>query len=287
MDNNIDIIKELQKLKLSDYPVREITEIIQKIGRIGIMITDYHKTKDIERAVNNTKEEPEFNLVSRISYKPAEYNQTFFRASTPNTTMFYGAVLPAQSIETEKKYARITGMSEISTLLRSHEILEGQSRITFGNWEVSGNISLATIIDPTREYAQTYLNELKDKYHNFIAKESKEIQQKSIKYLKYFSTEFSKEVGTCQNHEYLISALLTEFLVGRQFDGVVYPSVRSQGYGLCVAIHPRVMNNLKLTKVLQCKLIKTAGQPDDNISLINEKVCLVEDEATEFKLIEI
>jgi hypothetical protein len=284
---NTDVVVELQKLKLSDYPVNEIKRIIHKTGHVAIMITDYHEFKDIERAVNNTKDEPEFSLVARISYKPAEYNQTFLRASTPNTTMFYGVVISEYFKEAEKRYARVIGISEISALIRSREILEGQSRITFGKWEVTSNISLATIIDPTKEYTQPYLNELKDKYLRFIAKEPVEVQKESIKYMKYFSEEFSKEVGACQNHDYLISALLTEFLVAKGFDGVVYPSVRSQGYGLCVAIHPRVMNHLKLTRVLQCKIIKTPGQPDDRISLLNEKNCLVKDGATEFKLLEI
>ena len=175
------------------------------------MVTDYHKSKNIERAVNNTKDEPEFNLVARISYKPAEYNQTFLRASTPNTTMFYGTVISEYFKEAEKRYARVTGISEISTLLRSPEILQEESRVTFGKWEVDSTISLATIIDPTKEYTQPYLNELKNKYIHFIAEASVEVQKESIKYLKYFSEEFSKEVGACQNHDYLISALLTEF----------------------------------------------------------------------------
>ena len=76
-------------------------------------------------------------------------------------------------------------------------------------------------------------------------------------------------------------------MVDKGYDGVVHPSVRSEGYGLCVAIHPRVMNRLKLTRVLQCKIIKTSRQQNDNISLVNEKACLVKDGDTEFKLLEI
>jgi hypothetical protein len=66
---------------------------------------------------------------------------------------------------------------------------------------------------------------------------------------------------------------------------VVYPSVQSHGYGLCVAIHPRAMNKLQLKKVLQCKLIKTLKNDGENkFSLYNEKNCIVENGSKSFEL---
>src|SRR5690606_23759634 len=122
----------------------------------GIMITDYHETsgnqysKEIERAVNNTKEESEFSSVARISYKPAKYNSNYLRASTPKNTMFYGSVISEDDFDQEDiKFARIVGATEISSLMRNSDVIEGWSRITFGTWEVIEPISLATIIDPT------------------------------------------------------------------------------------------------------------------------------------------
>lgn len=289
-------IDQLKELDLSEYPIAEIDRLLTSLGPLGIMLTDYHKTpdgqysKEIERAVNNTKEEPEFSTVSRISYKPAKFNSNYLRASTPKNTMFYGAVISEEDFEKEEmKYPRIVGASEISSLMRNSDVIEGWSRLTFGNWEVTEDISLSTIIDPTIEYEHPYLNSLKNKYVEFLNEIPEDVRENTIKCLKFLSAEFSKYVSSGNNHEYLISAKFTEiFTKTSTYDGVVYPSVQSKGYGLCVAIHPRAMSKLKLTKVLQCKLNKNVGEDGENdFQLLNEKHCLVDDGAETFELKEI
>jgi len=289
-------IDQLKELDLSEYPIAELDRLLTSLGPLGIMLTDYHKTpegqysKEIERAVNNTKEEPEFNKVSRISFKPAEFNLNYLRASTPKNTMFYGAVISEKDFDKEEmKYPRIVGTSEISSLMRNSDVIEGWSRLTFGNWEVIEGISLATIIDPTIEYEHPYLNDLRNQYVEFLNEMPEDVRENTIKCLKFLSAEFSKYVSGGNNHEYLISAKFTEiFTKTSNYDGIVYPSVQSKGYGLCVAIHPRAMNKLKLTKVLQCKLTKKVGEEgENNFQLLNEKHCIVEDGAETFELKEI
>jgi hypothetical protein len=292
----MDVIEQLKALDLSEFPIAELDRLLTSLGPLGIMLTDYHKTpenhysKEIERAVNNSKEEPEFNKVSRISFKPAEFNSNYLRASTPKNTMFYGSVISEDDFDKEEmKYPRIVGASEISSLMRNSDVLEGWSRMTLGNWEVIENISLATIIDPTMEYEHPYLNSLKDRYLGFLKEMPEEVRENTIKCLKFLSTEFSKYVSSGNNHEYLISAKFTEiFTKTSAYDGIIYPSVQSKGYGLCVAIHPRAMNKLKLTKVLQCKLTKTVREDgENNFELLNEKNCLVKEGAETFELKEI
>ncbi|MFD1015746.1 hypothetical protein [Winogradskyella rapida] len=289
----MDIIEELKALDLSEFPIAELDRLLTSLGPLGIMLTDYHKTpenqysKEIERAVNNSKEEPEFNTVSRISFKPAKFNSSYLRASTPKNTMFYGSVISEDDFDKEEmKYPRIVGASEISSLMRNSDVIEGWSRMTFGNWEVIENISLATIIDPTLEYEHPYLNSLRDRYLGFLNEMPEEVSENTIKCLKFLSSEFSKYVASGNNHEYLISSKFTEiFTKTSAYDGILYPSVQSKGYGLCVAIHPRAMNKLKLTKVLQCKLTKTVREDgENNFELSNEKHCLVEDGAETFEL---
>lgn len=280
------MIEKFKQLKLSDYPIAEIDSLMTKISPLAILLTDFHNQKEIERAVNNTKEEPEFNTVSRISYKPEKYNHSYLRASTPNNTMFYGSVISYTDDEEEIKNSRIVSATEVSTLMRSSEIIEGWSRITFGKWKVTEQISLATIIDPTKDYDKPYLNELKNKYNNFLNEVPEEVKVNTIKWLKYFSEEFEKKVSNGNNHDYLISAKFTELFVNNsKYDGVIYPSVQSKGYGLCVAIHPRAMQKLKLIKVLQCKITKTLQNNNENHFLLsNEKNCIVGDNAETFKL---
>ena len=247
---------------------------------MALMTSDYRPPKVIERAVNNSEDEPEFNTVSRISYKPAKFNAEYQRASTPNNTMFYGAVVPEKTSDKEITNARITGAFEVAELIRNRELKNGESDITFGKWLVQDQISLATIFDPTLDYKIDYINEVKEDYLKNINSAPKEIKEKSLRYLKYLASEFSKPVKKGENHEYLISAILTEILVNSGFDGVLYPSVQTAGVGLCVAIHPRLMDKLSLFRAIQCKIIKTDG----NIKIENEKFCEIELNASEFKL---
>ncbi|GLU45106.1 hypothetical protein Musp01_27300 [Muricauda sp. NBRC 101325] len=252
------------------------------------MLTDLPKNKRIERAVNNSKEEPEFNKVSRISFKPSEYNHNYMRASTPNNTMFYGSTFSDDDEITEEqmKYERIIGSTEVSTLMRNSEILEGWSRITFGSWIVDDTISLATIIDPSKEHEHPYLNNLKDRYLKFLEQVPEDIKENTIKWLEFLSVEFSKKVANGNNHDYLISAKYTELFVNSgKYDGVIYPSVQSSGYGLCVAIHPNAVQKMRLNYVLQCKLTKTQREDGENNFLLeNLKNCTVKNGQTDFEL---
>ena len=112
------------------------------------------------------------------------------------------------------------------------------------------------------------------------------VKENTLKCLSFLSQEFSKYVSNGNNHEYLISSKFTEIFTNTsKYDGIIYPSVQSHGYGLCVAIHPRAINKMKLIKVLQCKITKTLAEDGENhFKLDNEKNCLVEDGATTFEL---
>lgn len=292
----MNIIEQLKQLNLSEYPIAEIDRLLTSFGKIAIMTTDFHSPINnqvpisIERVVNNTKEEPEFSTVARISFKPSEYNNSYLRASTPKNTMFYGSIISAEDFDKDQiKFARIVGASEVSSLMRNSDIIEGWSRITIGKWEVIDKLSLATIIDPKLNYDQPYLNKLKETYLSILNEIPIEIKENTLKCLEFLSGEFSKYVSNGNNHEYLISSKFTEiYTKSSNYDGVIYPSVQSKGYGLCVAIHPRAMNKLKLTYVLQSRITKSISEDGENLYKIeNEKNCHLEDFVEKFELKEI
>lgn len=284
----MEIIDKIKELDLTEYPIVQLDNLLTKAGKLCIMLTDLHQGKRLERAVNNSKEDPEFNNVSRISFKPPEYNNNYLRASTPKNTMFYGTVFSDDDEITEQqmKYERIVGSAEVSTLMRNSEILEGWSRITFGSWVFEDTVSLATIIDPTKEYDHAYLNRLKNRYLEFLEEVPKEVKENTIEWLIFLSSEFSKKVANGNNHDYLVSAKFTELFVNKgRYDGVIYPSVQSSGYGLCVAIHPDAVPKIRLKYVLQCKLTKSQRKDGENHFLLeNLKNCKVEKGETEFNL---
>ena len=279
---NTDLLDKLKSIDLSKEPSEEIRNLLIEIfqGGIPLMTTDYNFDKEFERAVNNTEEEPLFDTKARISYKPKEFNKTYLRASTPDNTMFYASVIPEGELtEEEITYARIVGSAETVDLLRDN--LDGECLITFGKWQVQDLISVITIFDPNIDYHIKYINDVRIEYNSHDM--SVEEVEKRDELLAFLASEFSKKVENGNNYDYMISAIFTELVTENGADGVLYPSVQSDGYGLCVALHPRVMDRLKLIKVLQCKLTKKGT----NAQLCNEKFCEVEDDADTFKLKEI
>lgn len=82
---------------------------MKEFGKFGVVVMTLHEGKSIIRARPNEPNET-FKTVSELSYKPAKFNTTFQRASTPNTTMFYGCVVPENIAEGELDNARVTSI---------------------------------------------------------------------------------------------------------------------------------------------------------------------------------
>lgn len=275
-------LKALKKIDLTKNSVEEINHLINKIGPLPIMRTEYQKGKIFDRAVRIKDDEADFNTRCRLSYAPVEYNTNYLRASTPENTMFYGSVLKDNYTIDDHGYTRITACCETSDLLRDNSIANGERLMIIGTWEVQDFITLATIFDPTKEYDIDYLQEIKNRYLTLL-KQNPRLETKGIEYLKFLAKEFSKDVRNGENRKYHISALFSALISNTGVDGVLYPSVRAAGIGLCVAIHPRVSNKLKLVGVRKCLLKKENGQ----VKITYLKACDVEDDSKPFKLLDI
>ena len=277
-----ELLTELKSLYLSQEPSEDIERILREIfqGRIPLITTDYNYPKEFERAVNNTEEQPLFTTKARISYKPKEFNKTHLRASTPDNTMFYASIIPEGELSAnEITNARIIGAVETIDLLRSN--IAGERLVTFGKWQVQDKVSVITIFDPNRDYNIKYINEVRDKYNSQDLSDEDVLKRDEL--LEFLAFEFSKKVENGESYNYMISSIFTELVVNHGADGVLYPSVQSDGNGLCLALHPRVMDKLKLIKVLQCKLTKAGC----DAKLSNKKFCIVADNSDTFELKEI
>lgn len=269
-------IDKLKKLNLSKYPINEINEIMKEFGKFAVVVTTLHKGKTIIRARPNESNET-FKTVSEISYKPAKLNTDFQRASTPNTTMFYGCVVPDNIENEEFNNARVTATLEASKLYRQ-EIESGEEKITFSRWTVTKDIPLIAIVyhkDFINNSSHT--NELHTAYQVFLENNPKETA-KSNSVTEYLASEFAKK-ETPHDYDYLISALFTELVISQGFAGVYYPSVRAEGKGFNVAIHPEfVNNNMKAIVSGECTLYKNGK----DVVLDNDTIIEISEGKTEF-----
>lgn len=268
----INPIKKLKALDLSKYAVDEINSIFKEFGKLGVVVMTLHKDKSIIRARSNEPNET-FKAVSELSYKPAEFNRTFQRASTPNTTMFYGCVVPENVAGGEIDTARITAIFEASKLYRE-QIENGEEKITFSRWVVTKDIPLIAIVYHNDFInSSSHTNELHKAYLAFLEDNPIDIIANSNTVTEYLAGEFAKK-ETSHDYDYLISALFTEVALRKGFAGVYYPSVRAEGKGFNVAIHPDFVNdNMKVIVAGQCTLYKKAKHmilDNDTISDLTE-----------------
>lgn len=275
-------LKELKRIDLAQNSVEEINQLLNQIGPLPIMRSEYHKGKIFDRAVRIKENEADFNTKARLSYAPVKYNVNYLRASTPENTMFYGSVLKDNFTVEDRGYSRITACCETSELLRDNSIPKGERLMIIGSWEVQETITLATIFDLTKEYEIDYLQKIKTDYLAML-KQNPELENKGIEYLKFLAKEFSKDVKNGDNQEYHISALFSTLISNTGVDGVLYPSVRAAGIGLCVALHPKVADKLKLISVRKCRLKKESGQ----VKITYLKACDVNDDSQPFELLDV
>lgn len=236
----VDIVNELSKLDLASYPTLEATDLIRKIDKIGVLVYTMKPGKLVTRARAGVD-----YLKSDLSYKPQSLNNTYQRASTPNSTMFYGTIVDRDD---EFINSRAVAIAECSRLAREGKESKGIERITFGRWKVIDDIQLIAII-PLYEYIDVknnnLLTELRKVYTDFIRADIKEDDNFQI-LIDFISSEFcKKEIN--HDSDYLLSAVFSEVMTSDfSYDGVLYPSVRMNGdYGFNVAIKPEAVD-LKL-----------------------------------------
>ena len=266
MENFQEILNKLRELELSSYPFVEVQELIRSLGTSVFLVFTLHYGKTLTRARPGNG----YTQKSELSYLPQDKNEKCQRASTPNSTMFYGTVV--QEGESLDK-TRMIAASECSSLLRKGTDTIGIEQITYGRWTVIKDINLVVILDDVN-YSDAsenpLLNELKEAYSIFI-KATPEIEENVKQISNFFAKEFAKD-NIQNDYDYFLSAIFTEVITNdHYYDGVMYPSVRSGGeWGFNVAIKPDIVDsNMILDTVLETTLYKNKKKTlllDDRIS---------------------
>ena len=270
----LEIINKLKQLDLKTYPYFEIKELIRDMGMMCFMVMTLHTGKLITRARLGHN----FTKASDLSYKPQVLNNTCQRASTPNSTMFYGCIVRG---DFDLKDTRYIAACESSQIIRNrNDESETLEYITFGQWEVIKDINLIAVIhkDCFKEANNSLLKELNDAYETFI-KLHPTLDSDIDAATDFLAKEFSKKNVDNKDYNYLISSVFTEVVISdHDYDGVMYPSVQAEGnYGFNVAIKPKsVDEKMKLNKILESKIIKKGK----SIDIINMREGIVLEDST-------
>lgn len=275
-----DIIQAIQKLDFSKYPHDEVLAELRKIGKAGLVMNTLHPTYEIIRVRPNNGGE-RFSHVKELTYKPQACNKTYQRGSTPNKTMFYGSSTQKDIPGAKPAIGRITAVLETIPRLREADA-EFEQKITFSKWVVTEDIDLATICYD-QELHQNFLDHkhVYEQFEKFLDNHP-DIKDRTLEINSYLSKEFSNpEPGGDKDYLYLVSAIYTEMASENNFEGVTYPSVRTIGEGINVAINPdSVDKKLVCTVAGEALIVK---KKNEGIKIHNGQTIMLETGQLEFK----
>lgn len=270
MEDVKDIIEQLKLLDFNSNPYNDAKKLISSFGKFGFIELNLHATNEFIRA-RPLGEHESIKTIFDLSYKPKHLNSTYQRASTPNNSMFYaGLVQPEFTPDGFLAMGRMIGMMESVTLMRD-KTSSGIQKIGFGKWTNTRDLHLAAIVYSEQFSKKNPKTEfLYDAFHKQIH-EAGELYKKSLWVTEFLANEFAKDV-IHHHFDYMISAIFTEIAIEKGFDGVIYPSVRTTGQGLNVAIHPDFVDKfMELRSAGECTIYK---QKDHTI-ILNDTVALV------------
>lgn len=256
MTTTNDILTKLLNLDFNKYPYDQVNDLIRDLGKYIVLTNTINAGTVIARARVNCNFEI-FSKKSDLSYKPADFNKSYLRASTPYKTMFYGAIVPPGLEKSELNNPMIVGSCEVSKLLRDDKIPDGEQIITFGKWRVTKDFQVASIVHHDKFTEQnSFIKKLNQEYKQFLV-DYPTHAEKSLAICNFFADQFAKS-ETPNDFDYLLSAIYAERMTdGEKLAGVLYPSVRTEGQGLNVAISPFYADtHLQLEGVVQCSLYK-------------------------------
>ena len=280
--NMTDVKSIIQRLKELDYstnPYKETRNLISGLGNFGFIQLTLHATNEFIRA-RPLKNEETVCVVKDLSYKPQNCNKTYQRASTPNKTMFYAALVqPEFTPDGFLAMGRLIGLMESLPFMRD-KTSKGIEKLAFGKWTNTKDLNLAAIVYNEQFSKKNPKTEFLYKAFNQHAKNIGNLYEKSLIVTDFLATEFAKD--NIHNHfDYMISSIFSEISVEKGFDGILYPSVRTIGQGLNVAIHPDFVDNyMELRSAGECTVFKNKEQ----INVLNDTVTIIPRGQNELKL---
>lgn len=242
----LQFIDQIKKADLSKLSYNKILSIIRNNEiQLPYVTTIIKKGAPIERGRIHKENEILFYSEYDISYRTDLGNiDKFNRASKPHTSRFYGAI-PSDDI----KMARIVLFSELDKKFRDNDLSDHCATMTVGRWIVQKDFEVADIV-----FSDSFINsqQISDRFKFWANRliDHKIGEENYVKLLKFFSDEFSK-TNIATDHDYKLSTAYSDFAIhANDFNGVMYPSVRSDYKGINIVLtNQAVEKYLKLEKV--------------------------------------
>lgn len=247
-----DIIEELKKVDLETASIDTISEMIGRFSKIAMFGIKISKGNYIARSRNSRLWE-NFMYPKNISYiSDPKKIPKIGRANPESLSVFYGSI-PFDL--KEQNGNQMIAISEASNFLEIESCKEIEEYATLGKWRVVKDFTIIAIVSH-----QAYLNANKHllsmhkDFSEFLS-EFKDLSEDFKFVNEYISSEFAKKVTN--EYQYKISAAFSGILYSKGIQGILYPSIKSEGQYFNIALLPFVVdNNLVYEKAGVWRLLK-------------------------------
>lgn len=257
------IISKLKGLNLQVTSGYEVKNIMGGLGLTGVMGVDINPGRVIIRAVHD---ESPYSPVPRgreelISYiRDSKIIPRDNRASFEGESFFYGCIC-----EKDIYQCRTQAVYEVFPIESPNSKSElDESYVTVGLWQVEKPFKVAAIAHHKDFFGKNeWMKLLHEPFLKFCSTYP-EHEKDFLTIADFISSEFAKEVGEKERYNYRISAAYSKIATEFGFEGIMYPSAKGKGEGLCIAIPPNTVDRcLKWYEVLVFRVKTNKKHPKD------------------------
>ncbi len=251
-------ISELQSVDLERATIEEIEHLLRKFGVVGFFGLNISEGQFIIRARPNDVILPDGSIQhyyyrNEISYvKSVSPSSGFGRASVAGQPMFYGCIN-----DDDENFCQLISIFESTKFEELSDSMRLDIRqVTMGKWRVKKPFHATAFVQHEDFYSsRDSLRSMHDFFSEFARKDP-ENSEKHLLYAQFIAGQFARQVSPGEDYRYKISAIQTKILMECGIDAVVYPSVKGEGKGFNIAIHPRLIEDgfieLEKVAVWQC-----------------------------------
>lgn len=246
-----EIKGQIKNIKSLDFSPDNIEKIIEQVHKLPlpVPVTILRKDFYICRARYVEGDFPGHRKQISFPYDSA-FVKSFGRCNFKGQQVFYGSVFTD-----EIKDLRLTGISEIIDF----DSLDRNQRhfIAIGRWLILENINMAELYLSDQKIKNQISRHANENHNNWLSALSSEEREKNIEIMNFFSDEFTEPRGRYELTSAISNRYFKMFFQSQEdkksfsIEGLSYPSVKTEGLGMNVALLPDTVDKkLKLEVVL-------------------------------------
>lgn len=249
----------LQLNKLNEYSELHIVESVfnefKPFYKNEIVLTEdsYLFRSRLENSKFNVKEKQE------LSYIKNRDNVKLGRANLEKKSVFYGSTNPRKTINYES-HAIETAILEGSKKRREDNDNNFIEKGYLSRWMTTSQLKVFSFLN--HDFGLNIhqdLKVMKDKVVENIRLKSP-LPERDLEINHWIASVFAMDFKESNNDAYKISAWLADELM-KNHDGVLYPSVQTNGVAVNIALTSESADTLRLAKVLEIDYFRNSGKP--------------------------